>query len=413
VIVFCPGNSGNLSAHLEYVRIAAGTGRSVVGLDYTGFGASAGTPDLRRLVGDVVVALRYAHGLDAGPVALFGVSLGAASALAAAAGSGMRVDAIIVEGISDVGAMLGGLFAHGRFGPLRVARVAPPDASARDRQRLRLGRGRLPGALARAAAAWCCRCYPFEGRRPIELAARIADTPLLAVHGVEDELLPFEAAIDLYLEWRGPKRLWLIPGAGHAQEPALSHATEYIAQLRRFLDADGGVAASPGRAPRATRFLESEIAGDELRQSIASRAAEPPAWSLEVETLARDGFPERQLDERSARYRDGGYRDAFRRLVGAINQRDLAALDVALAAYCDLPRALPFDRLASMYALRVALAARGEVPGWPVPDRATGRRALARFALLFSAHEELALIDRTRSPLAWVEREIGAAEAVR
>jgi len=46
-IVFCAGNSANVSCHLEYVRLAQRTGHSVIAFDYRGFGRSDGDPDLR------------------------------------------------------------------------------------------------------------------------------------------------------------------------------------------------------------------------------------------------------------------------------------------------------------------------------------------------------------------------------
>ncbi|HZN57426.1 MAG TPA: alpha/beta hydrolase, partial [Planctomycetota bacterium] len=46
VVVFCPGNSGNASSHLEYVRLANQGGHSVLAFDYAGFGRSEGVPDL-------------------------------------------------------------------------------------------------------------------------------------------------------------------------------------------------------------------------------------------------------------------------------------------------------------------------------------------------------------------------------
>src|SRR6185503_1689864 len=234
-VVFCPGNSSNLSNHLLYLELARRAGLSVLGFDYRGFGRSEGRADVRFLPDDVLAACRYLtarRGRDA-PIALFGVSLGALAAVAAAAraGSGRgdapRVCAVAVEGLSDVKDLLEGVFRHGSFGPVRVRSLRSPGGEVRERRRpVLLGR-RPPRFLAAAIAGFCSSLYPFEGKRPARLAPLLGDTPVFIVHGVEDEVLPFEAALDFQCALRGPGRLWLIPGAGHAQEPALSHGAEY------------------------------------------------------------------------------------------------------------------------------------------------------------------------------------------
>jgi hypothetical protein len=58
--------------------------------------------------------------------------------------------------------------------------------------------------------------------------------PVLFIHGAEDPLLPFEATLQVYGAKPGAKRLWLIPGVGHAQEPVLAQDAEYAAQLGDF-----------------------------------------------------------------------------------------------------------------------------------------------------------------------------------
>jgi hypothetical protein len=54
--------------------------------------------------------------------------------------------------------------------------------------------------------------------------------------------LPFEATLQVYDAKPGAKRLWLIPGVGHAQEPVLAQDAEYVAQLGAFFH---GVLPSP------------------------------------------------------------------------------------------------------------------------------------------------------------------------
>ena len=77
-------------------------------------------------------------------------------------------------------------------------------------------------------------CFPFQGKAPQRQVAALRDIPVLFIHGAEDPLLPFEATLQVYDTKPGAKRLWLIPGVGHAQEPVLAQDAEYAAQLGEF-----------------------------------------------------------------------------------------------------------------------------------------------------------------------------------
>jgi len=412
-IVFCSGNSGNLSAHVEYLRMAVDTGFSVLGFDYRGYGRSSGIPDLRFLVDDVLSACRFARdrSSEAEPIGLFGISLGAASTLAAAAATAedFPIAGVAVEGLSDLYEMLAGLFAGGRFGPVRIDRVESPGGESWARERVRLGAGPLPGILARALAWRSCRSYPFAGKRPVLLADALEKTPVFVIHGVDDELLPMEAAIDVYESLGGEKSLWLIPHAGHAQEPAMSHRAEYVTQLDRFFARAFSAEAGDDVAGFSVRReLVTEIVGSTIRQRVVNSNDSTHAsatYRIPVATLAEDGFPETGFpeavhDDRSRAYREDGYRELFRRLVRCVNARDFDGLDRGLEEYLRLPRAMPFDFLASMYAFRIAQASRGDLRGWPTPSEVMAQRAVSCFETLWDAHDELRANDSPESPRA-------------
>jgi pimeloyl-ACP methyl ester carboxylesterase len=424
-VIFCPGNSGNVSSHILYLGLIRRTGCSVLAFDYGGFGQSDGRPDVRRLADDILAARRWlgARLGPAAPLALMGISLGASSALAAAVrlappedGAELpAVRALVVEGIADQLHMLAGLFLHGSMGPVRIRRLCGPLAPCRERRRLEILERRPPRLLAGALASFCCRFNPSAGKRPALLAPRLRELPIFVVHGVEDAVLPFEAALDLHAALGARSRLWLIPEAGHAQEPALSHGAEYTAQLEAFLaDSFASGQGSDPRPPVRGRLLTC-IRGDSLEQRVLADGAgapEPEAGEarraaqvheLEVYTLASDGFPPAELDPLSHRYRQGGYRVAFRALVEAVNSRDFESLDRALGDYVELPRALPFDFLAATYCIRLVEASLAGLKGWPRPAKELGRRNLERFELLWSAHPELPGKERSASPLAWSE----------
>jgi pimeloyl-ACP methyl ester carboxylesterase len=393
-VVFCPGNSGNASQHLEYARITAGTGHAVLAFDYRGFGRSGGEADLRRVALDVEAACAFASARAGRPAGLFGISLGAAAALLAAARGRVAVAGVAAEGVHDVRRMLEGLLADGSFGPRRVRTLEGPDGPPRPREASRLVRRLAGRPVASWAAAAAAAFYPFAGKSPDRLARRLRATPVFIIHGVEDPLFPFEAALDLHRRLPGPRRLWLIPGTGHAQEPALTAGAEYARQLGSFFGAAFRGEDEPAAEGPVLWSVEDRGA---LRQWIAVRGdrAEPPAGALALPLLAPGG------DAVADRYRRGGYQAVFRALARAGNERDLAGLERGLEAQLRLPRARPYDFLAAQYALRGAQAALGLAPEWPARDPAAARRTLESFLLLWLAHAELPGEDAPESPAAW------------
>lgn len=373
VVVFCPGNSANVSCHLEYVRLARMAGFSVLAFDYRGFGRSDGEPDLRSLPLDVEAAGNFASlRLRGEPIGLFGVSLGAGAALAAAARRGRGISAVAVEGVSDIGEMLEGYFRWGAFGPVRAGAGGGGNGNDPPRPRARLGRGGLPRPLSRWMACVLESLYPFEGRSPRRLVPRLhPGLAVFVIHGVEDQLLPFEAAVDLHGALCGPKRLWLIEGVGHAQEAVLGCGKEYVRQLGDFF-----TGAFPRSAPPRDK---------------------PDLLDPEEHEVTR------------ARYDAGGYRAAFRELVEAINRRDLSRLDASLGDYMKLERAYPFDFFAAVYCLRAAHAALGLASGWRSRDGAAARRSLERFLALWASHPALPGPEVPASPAAWARSQLERA----
>ena len=441
-VVFCPGNAGNVSSHLEYVRLVRRTGYSVLGFDYRGFGRSDGEADLRTVVHDVEAACAFTAVHTREPYALFGLSLGAGAALAAAARTAAAAVAVVVEGPCDIHGMLRGLFAVGSFGPVRIRAVGGLTGRLAERRRGRLVRMRLPSPVARVIARLSAAFYPFEGKSPGSLASRLGPKPVLLVHGVEDEILPFEAAIDLHEQLPGPKRLWLVPEIGHAQEPVLARGLEYAAQLEDFLDcafagtplrtpavrvaalppptpATGGVTARLGLDSVAASWsrgpvLVSAVGGGVLRQGVLQGSEDAV---LEFPGPVERVFALRVLrtepDGSAVRYVSGGYQIVFRAMVQAVNGPDLGRLDAALEAHMRLGRVDSLDFLAALYCLREAQAALGTLPSWPARDRVLARRSLERFLVLWTSNPVLPGADVAASPARWVREQLEETNGAR
>jgi fermentation-respiration switch protein FrsA (DUF1100 family) len=64
--------------------------------------------------------------------------------------------------------------------------------------------------------AWLRSGFHFHLVSPIRNMAEI-ETPILFIHGKEDKNIPMEMTLELYRAKKGPKQLYLVSGADHAQ----------------------------------------------------------------------------------------------------------------------------------------------------------------------------------------------------
>jgi len=170
---------------------------NVMMLDHRGHGESEG---LRTTIGyeerlDVHAAVDVLVERGLGPVGIFGTSMGAATAILAAA-EDSRIEAVL---------------ADSPYGRLRwaVAQVAR-------------NRG-YPGPIAPLMASLGCWATALHLRSrmqafdPLEVIHLIAPRPLLLIHGVEDHIIPVASAHALIERAGDPKDLWLIEGLKHCE----------------------------------------------------------------------------------------------------------------------------------------------------------------------------------------------------
>lgn len=169
-----------------------GAGYNLLVFDLRGHGASDGgyttlgwtEPD------DVRAAVRFALTQDPSPVALIGYSMGAAAAVEAAAGDA-DVQAVVEDsGFADALDVVRWTFS-------RTTRL-PADPFAYPLEAL--SAADLGDDLGRI--------------RPVDSAARLT-SPLLAIVGTADTLVPPAQGYALYGAARGPKELLVVSGAGH------------------------------------------------------------------------------------------------------------------------------------------------------------------------------------------------------
>jgi pimeloyl-ACP methyl ester carboxylesterase len=201
---------------LEIAAALAGDGRRVLVFDLRGYGTSQGRRYTLggREVRDVGGAIDFltAAGLAPDGVDLAGFSMGAASALLAAAAE-PRVRAVV---------------ADSAFADLReVLAVQVPRLS-------RLPRFFTPGVLL--AARLLTGVDPATLRPEVAVPALAARaTPLLVVHGDRDDWVPQGHGRRLAAAYGAAAETAFIAGAGHVGAYALDPST-YLARLLAFLD---------------------------------------------------------------------------------------------------------------------------------------------------------------------------------
>lgn len=173
---------------------------------------------------DVVAAVDYAVSRGANHVAAYGISLGAASVIRAAA-IDPRIEGVVDDcSYSTVRSAFAG-FANITFIP------CPELIAAATLQR---GNEELGGDMTTT--------------EPIAMVQRIAPRPLLVIHGAQDMNIPPE---DSQLNYQAAgtnlhKELWIVPGGGHALS-AVAQPEEYRQRLTSFLQL---TFANDGGAPR-------------------------------------------------------------------------------------------------------------------------------------------------------------------
>lgn len=252
-IVACLG-WGSVKELMEpWGQALAAAGYAVLVPDYRGFGGSGGTRGQcfpSEHVDDIRATLTYAgerSGLDAGRLALVGVSYGGAIAVA-------------VGGLDDRPAAIISIVGYGS-GERHLQAVRSPEQWTEFRARLQADRDRrvLTGRsedidpdeiLLRdeEAIAWRTRVeeeYPHMAfRTTLESAERIIEfrperslpyeppTPLLLIHAEDDTMVPVEESRAMWERGAEPKQLVVIPGIGHHEV----HTGEAFQQVIRHTD---------------------------------------------------------------------------------------------------------------------------------------------------------------------------------
>jgi fermentation-respiration switch protein FrsA (DUF1100 family) len=176
VVLFAPGNAGNLTYRADRLRwLHRRLGLSVMIFDYRGYGRSAGRPNEAGILADARAARRWLAertGVAEDRIVLLGESLG----------GGVMVDLAAKDGAR-------GLILENTFTSL-------PDAGAYHYPLLPVR------AMMRNRMDSLSKIKSYHG-------------PLLACHGDADQIVPFELGERLFAAANEPKRFVRLPGHDH------------------------------------------------------------------------------------------------------------------------------------------------------------------------------------------------------
>ena len=195
-IIFFHGNGGNISNVGWLGQRFAKHGFNVLLFDYRGYGASDGVAaDESGLYadGDAAVAFLVKNkGIRPEQIVLYGHSLG--TTVAADVASRGNYGAVVLEsGLSSA------------------------------------------SSLAASALPWLPARLHFLGRNRFESARKLANvkSPILIVHGDPDRTIPTDEAHRLFASANEPKKLLILPGAGHV--PFANAGESYLSQVEQFM----------------------------------------------------------------------------------------------------------------------------------------------------------------------------------
>jgi hypothetical protein len=246
-ILFCMGNTGNISGMLLYAKLLVEEGFSVFLFDYQGFGGSEGVATALSLHGDANSAFDYLttqRNVKPSEIGIFGVSLGSPLAIAVAAQR--DAGAVAVEDI---------LLPVAHF--KRLQKALPDDLTTR------LAVGAIQKVVAR-------------NLDPLQNVPRLK-CPLFLMPGENDRLLPPSGTLQVAAISEVPTQTWIMSEAGHAPETLEVNELEYATQIPEFFKS---AFAGTLTIPKPT--LEVQSRGGKWFAAVGLECKVPGAWQIAI-----------------------------------------------------------------------------------------------------------------------------------
>jgi len=180
-VVHFHGNARNMGSHYPYVSWLPAKGFNLFVFDYRGYGKSQGIPSREGVYEDSVAAVEYIKSrtdIDQGKLILFGQSLGGANAVCVLGKN--KFDGV-------VGIAIDSSFSSYKSIAIDHVHWLKPVA------------------------------FFMIGNKlsPKKYVGNLSPTPLLIIHGTNDEVVPYKHAERLFKKANEPKTLWTIKDGQH------------------------------------------------------------------------------------------------------------------------------------------------------------------------------------------------------
>lgn len=212
-VLITHGRGGSRVFAQSWALVFLRAGISAMTLDFRGYGESDGriSTVAWREQDDVLTAAEWLKE-EAGfkRVVAFGLSMGGAACILAAARDKRLIDGVISD-----------------------CAFARMDEAMKHTARL-VGMPQLMATLAQMGVRWRFGLRP-ETVSPEDAIARLAPRPVLIIHGDDDPLIPESDAQRLFKRAGQPKSLWIAPDIGHGRA-IWDAAEEYRERVVKFIE---------------------------------------------------------------------------------------------------------------------------------------------------------------------------------
>lgn len=195
-VIFLHGNAGNILSHVTIIKPLVEKGCNVFIFDYAGFGKSQGTAERKQLPEDAKAAIDFYLEQDESygkKTILYGQSLGGHLALEVALENQEKIDAVVVEGTFT---------NHDEIGAVAFK----------------------PGFIAKMFI----REF-YNGKKNIQKIKK----PVMVVHSINDETIPFEMGQKLFELANEPKTFYQLEKC-HVCGP-IHYTDSLIAKMKRMV----------------------------------------------------------------------------------------------------------------------------------------------------------------------------------
>lgn len=196
VVLLSHGNAGNVMHRATKIKRLLSCGQSVFAYDYEGYGVSEGTPSPNAVAADVCAAFDYLVNqlhYDPANVIAYGESIGCGAT--AELLQRRHPGAVVLEsGFTSIE---------------------------------RLGKERFSFFQIYPSMFW------FKPSLNTLEAVKMTHVPLLVIHGMHDEVIPFHHAQEVFAAASSPKKLVLLPHCKHGDQSPDEGL--YLSALREFL----------------------------------------------------------------------------------------------------------------------------------------------------------------------------------